>query len=331
MNIEHLREFVELSRQLNFTSTARTLHMTQPALSNHVRSMEQEAGVTLIERSAREGARLTPAGQLFLNTAKQILALYDGMLPQLRDVQREVQGKIVVRSPRNEYSSPLLDYIYEFRTQHPQVDVVILPWTDVDGFEDVASGAVDCAYIGYVDECSSGDPAGELTGNGGEGAAGIACPGDGAGVGLVAYAQVEVLLWVDRGHPLAGSERLDVSALDGETLLIPANKKHDSWLAVIGYIIRNHGLSCHIDEKYCDSLEDLMLSKVQPRDLMLCDANLLNSSVFRLRPDRTTLHFSPALTAPVSLAYRTGGLAPGRDANDRLALAAFVDFLRGKA
>lgn len=33
MNIEHLYEFVELSRQLNFTSTAKTLHMTQPALS----------------------------------------------------------------------------------------------------------------------------------------------------------------------------------------------------------------------------------------------------------------------------------------------------------
>ena len=45
MNISHLREFIELSKRLNFTATAQYMCLTQPALSNHIKALEKEAGM----------------------------------------------------------------------------------------------------------------------------------------------------------------------------------------------------------------------------------------------------------------------------------------------
>lgn len=310
MNIEHLYEFVELSRQLNFTSTAKTLHMTQPALSNHVRSLEQETGVLLIERSSGGKARLTPAGQYFLENAQQIVSLHAQMLPKLKELQREIKGKIVVRSPRNEYSDPLLDFIFEFRRQHPQIDIAIVPWNEVDGIEDVRSGAVDCAYVGYADAERA-----EIV--------------DAAEVGLAPYTSSEIYLWMDRLHELANKDPLTPADLENRSLLIPANKKHESWYAGVSSFINHFGLDCRIEEKFCDSLEDLILAKADADDLMLCDDNLLSSLSFRLREDRIARHFTPRVRMPISLAYRTRG-NDGIDDGNGLALKAFVDFLRQK-
>lgn len=310
MNIEHLYEFVELSRQLNFTSTAKTLHMTQPALSNHVRSLEQETGVLLIERSSGGKARLTPAGQYFLENAQQIVSLHAQMLPKLKELQREIKGKIVVRSPRNEYSDPLLDFIFEFRRQHPQIDIAIVPWNEVDGIEDVRSGAVDCAYVGYADAERA-----EIV--------------DAAEVGLAPYTSSEIYLWMDRSHELANKDPLTPADLENRSLLIPANKKHESWYAGVSSFINRFGLDCRIEEKFCDSLEDLILAKADADDLMLCDDNLLSSLSFRLREDRIARHFTPRVRMPISLAYRTHG-NDGIDGGNSLALKAFVDFLRQK-
>lgn len=48
MNISHLREFIELSKRLNFTATAQYMCLTQPALSNHIKALEKEAGTVLV-------------------------------------------------------------------------------------------------------------------------------------------------------------------------------------------------------------------------------------------------------------------------------------------
>ena len=304
MNIEHLVEFAELARQLNFTAAAKTLHITQPALSNHVHALEKETGVVLIERAGKERTRLTPAGQHFLEMAMQILEIYNEMMPQIGKVPQEVEGKILIRSPRNEYSYPLVDYLYEFRKLHPAIDIAMLPWVSTDGIRDVLSGAVDCAYIGHVDPFATVED-------------------DAGTVAFVPYEQTEAFVWVDLSHPLASRHgSLTMQDLDGLHLLIPANEKHDSWLLGMTNICRAHGITCQIDEKYCDSLEDLILSKVAPGDVMLCDANTLKFSAFRLREDRIAVRFSPATYASVSLGYL--------QENDNPALGLLIAFLHEK-
>ena len=64
MELRHLRYFCVVAEELNFTSAAERLHMSQPPLSRQIKQLEQEVGTELFERSSR-GLQLTPSGIFF--------------------------------------------------------------------------------------------------------------------------------------------------------------------------------------------------------------------------------------------------------------------------
>lgn len=303
MRIGYLEEFVELSRQLNFTTAAKTLHITQPALSNHIRTLEKEARATLVTRKAGDRARLTPAGQRFLDMATSVIDVYRDALLDIEKLQAAIEGSIVIRSPRHEYSVPLLPYLFEFCKAYPRIDLVIRPWSEADGIDDVASGAVDLAYVGH-------------------GSAEILSVASELGISLVLYSYDEALLWMDKEHPFASKASISPQDLCGQSILIPANQRRGSWLTSIHGLAKTFAFDCRIVERYCDSLEDLVLNKATSETLMLCDKSILDLPAFSLREDRTQMRFEPPLRAPVAAGYRAD--------TDNQALLLLVRFLQGK-
>ena len=73
MELRHLRYFVAAAEELNFTRAAARLHIAQPALSVQIRKLETEIGVLLLSREGRN-VKLTEAGQVFLDQAREILS-----------------------------------------------------------------------------------------------------------------------------------------------------------------------------------------------------------------------------------------------------------------
>src|SRR3954463_14461694 len=72
MELRHLRYFVAVAEHENVTRAALSLHVSQPALSQQIRDLEDELGFALLERGAKS-VRLTPAGRVFLPEARQVL------------------------------------------------------------------------------------------------------------------------------------------------------------------------------------------------------------------------------------------------------------------
>ena len=90
MNIEYLREFIEVGMSLNLSKVAKDLHVSQPSLSKHIAALEQECQTPLINRSPSR-IQLTVAGEALFEEAYRLVAQHDQAITRirsLRDVQR---------------------------------------------------------------------------------------------------------------------------------------------------------------------------------------------------------------------------------------------------
>lgn len=78
MDIAYLSDFIMLAETLNFSKAAALRNVSQPALSNHILSLEEEFGIKLFDRTRRK-VSLTQEGRLLLNDAQEILHRYEAM------------------------------------------------------------------------------------------------------------------------------------------------------------------------------------------------------------------------------------------------------------
>jgi len=94
-----LEYFRAVARELHFTRAAAALNMAQPALSQHIRKLERQLGLTLFERD-RHGVALTPAGAALLEHAERILADIAAVDDELHDWAQGVRGVIRLGAAR---------------------------------------------------------------------------------------------------------------------------------------------------------------------------------------------------------------------------------------
>lgn len=122
MNSNQLEVFCLIARVKSFSKAARLLHLSQPAVSAQIRSLEEHLGVELFERQP-QGVEMTAAGRIVYRYATQILALWDSMEKHLDDLCGLHNEELVVASSSclGNYALPCA--IYDFGQKHPSARV----------------------------------------------------------------------------------------------------------------------------------------------------------------------------------------------------------------
>ncbi|HEY6210593.1 MAG TPA: LysR substrate-binding domain-containing protein [Gemmatimonadales bacterium] len=146
MDFRQLRYFVAVAEELNFTRAARRVRVAQPTLSQQVRMLEKELGVTLFTRTKRR-VELTHAGRIFLSEASHLLA---AEVDAVKAVQAAAAGKlgrlVVVCGPTAAYAG-LLGVLEPFRRASPMVEVHLLETPVPDAVVAVEHGKADVGLV----------------------------------------------------------------------------------------------------------------------------------------------------------------------------------------
>jgi DNA-binding transcriptional LysR family regulator len=95
VELRHLRYFVAVADQLNFSRAAQQLHIAQPPLSRQIRQLEDEIGVQLFVRNKRR-VELTNAGRVFLEEAKKLIVEARNAVDLARHAQQGQGGRIKI-------------------------------------------------------------------------------------------------------------------------------------------------------------------------------------------------------------------------------------------
>jgi DNA-binding transcriptional LysR family regulator len=142
MDFRQLQYMLKVAEEKSFSKAAQKLYIAQPSLSQYIQKLEQQLGVQLFDRSTTP-LRLTYAGELYVETAKQILDLKDQLLQQMEDIANMQKGRLAIglSAFRSTYIMPKV--LPVFHKKFPGIEVVLLEGTSPELEALAAKGATD--------------------------------------------------------------------------------------------------------------------------------------------------------------------------------------------
>jgi DNA-binding transcriptional LysR family regulator len=147
MDLRRLEIFAKVAELGSFSRAAEALFLTQPTVSEHIRSLEEELGVQLLDRLGR-GTTPTRAGQLLLGYAKRMLALGREARQAMDRFQGRVLGELVVGGSTipGEYVLPGL--VGGFKRKYPEISICLLIGSSRQVSDWVEEGRVEVGVVG---------------------------------------------------------------------------------------------------------------------------------------------------------------------------------------
>ncbi|GAB2204413.1 LysR substrate-binding domain-containing protein [Roseibium sp. ROS1] len=146
MDIRQLRYFLEIVAQGSLTRAAESLHVAQPALSLHLKNMEEQLGTRLLTRS-RSGVTPTEAGELLLQRARAILEDLARTEDDIRNLETDPSGIVRIGLPGTISAMVSLPLILAARERFPRITLNITE--AMSGFvgDWLSEGKIDLAVL----------------------------------------------------------------------------------------------------------------------------------------------------------------------------------------
>lgn len=124
MHLDELESFIQVARLKSFSAAAEQLHVSQPAMSKRIQSLETQLGVTLFDRLGKR-VRLTPAGDLLVSKAIAMLDLSKDMARDVSNLNETVSGRLSMATSHHIGLHRLAPVLQRFTKAYPSVELDI--------------------------------------------------------------------------------------------------------------------------------------------------------------------------------------------------------------
>jgi DNA-binding transcriptional LysR family regulator len=193
VQLHQLRYVVCVAEERRFTRAAARLHVAQPSISSAVAALEQELGASLFHRDRAE-VTLTGAGEVFLPWARQVLADCEAGAAAVRDLLGLQRGRLVLGATPSLTTNLLPRVLARFHADHPAIELTVHEAGSQELVDRLGRGEMDLAVV--------------------------ILPVDRPWVESRDLMEEELVLAVDRRHPLAHRRSIRVAELEHVPLVM---------------------------------------------------------------------------------------------------------------
>lgn len=148
MQLQTFRIFCDLVETGSFSQAATKNNITQSAVSQQIRILEETYGVVFFERGGKKFS-VTPEGQIFEQAAREVLDIYEGIGSRLHELRDIVAGPLRVSTVYSIGLHQLPAKLVKFRETHPDVEVQVEYKRSPAIYEDVIEGRADLGLVSF--------------------------------------------------------------------------------------------------------------------------------------------------------------------------------------
>ncbi|MCA1633120.1 MAG: LysR family transcriptional regulator [Acidobacteria bacterium] len=216
MQIESLKIFCDLVETRSFSQAAERNFVTQSAVSQQVRSLEERFKRRLLERvRGRRDLHLTPAGEAFFESCREVLRAYSQLEENMRHLTGTVSGTVRVATVYSVGLHELPPVVRQFMTSYPQAKIDLEYSRTTRIVRDVLSGAIELGVVAFPERTR--------------------------GLEVVPLGGDRLVLICPPGHAFAKRKKLAATELQGQNFVlferdIPTRRATDR-------ILRSHGVT----------------------------------------------------------------------------------------
>jgi DNA-binding transcriptional LysR family regulator len=195
MNLIKLEYFIAVAKNKSFTKAAQKCHVAQPAISQQIKSLEQDLGFELIDRSTKQ-FRLTDAGQALYKDGIKLLNEFTYTVDKCRDISKNFTGTLRIGVTGWDETSYLIELVEKLNKKYPNISVI---------FKRVKVSAINADLLNREYDCTLTIPYEFI---------------DHTDIGYLNFAKCKAFALVNRRNPLSQKEILTGEEISSQNCIV---------------------------------------------------------------------------------------------------------------
>jgi DNA-binding transcriptional LysR family regulator len=199
LELRHLRYFMAVAEEKNFSRAAKRLHMSQPSLSKQIQDLEKKLRVKVFDRSSNP-LRLTVAGEALLKEAQILIIQLEQTVHKIHSINTGESGHLTISFSSSTSNSIFPEILKNFRQQYPQVALILQEEKSIHLLQRLQEQKTDIIFLYLYSELTEVND-----------------------LEIIKLTYEPFVLVVPESHPLTRQDIVSLSDLKDEAFIIPFN------------------------------------------------------------------------------------------------------------